>query len=65
MNLRTVALTTMLLAAPLVPRAQQPAQPYAGMQTRQIKALSAEQIADLKAGRGMGLAMAAELNGSL
>ena len=33
------------------------------MQTRQIKALSAEQIADLKAGREMGLAMAAELNG--
>jgi hypothetical protein len=37
--------------------------PYAGMQTRPIKALSAEQVADLKAGRGMGLAMAAELNG--
>jgi hypothetical protein len=37
--------------------------PYAGMQTRTIKALSDQQIADLKAGRGMGLAMAAELNG--
>jgi hypothetical protein len=37
--------------------------PYAGMQTRPIKALSAEQVADLKAGRGMGFAMAAELNG--
>src|SRR5438045_399606 len=37
--------------------------PYAGMQTRSIKALSEEQIADLKAGRGMGLALAAELNG--
>ena len=37
--------------------------PYAGMQTRPIKALSEQQIADLQAGRGMGLAMAAELNG--
>jgi hypothetical protein len=33
------------------------------MQTRPIKALSEQQIADLKAGRGMGLALAAELNG--
>jgi len=41
-----------------------PAQsPYAGMQTRTIKALSAQQIDDLRAGRGMGLALAAELNG--
>ena len=38
-------------------------QPYAGFQHRDIKALSAEQIVDLKAGRGMGLALAAELNG--
>src|ERR1700687_253701 len=37
--------------------------PYAGMQTRSIKALSDQQIADLRAGRGMGLAHAAELNG--
>jgi len=37
--------------------------PYAGMQTRPIKALSAQEIDDLKAGRGMGLALAAELNG--
>src|SRR5437016_5868774 len=37
--------------------------PYAGMQTRSIKALSDQQIADLRSGRGMGLAMAAELNG--
>ena len=38
-------------------------QPYAGLEQRPIKALSAEQTADLKAGRGMGLALAAELNG--
>jgi hypothetical protein len=37
--------------------------PYAGMQTRPIKALSKQQVVDLKAGRGMGLALAAELNG--
>jgi hypothetical protein len=37
--------------------------PYAGMQSRSIKALSEQQIADLKSGRGMGLALAAELNG--
>jgi hypothetical protein len=43
--------------------AAQSTRPYAGLQTRSIKALSAEQIADLKAGRGMSLALAAELNG--
>jgi hypothetical protein len=37
--------------------------PYAGMQNRPIKALSEQQLADLGAGRGMGLALAAELNG--
>lgn len=37
--------------------------PYAGMEKRAVKALSDQQIADLKAGRGMGLALAAELNG--
>lgn len=38
-------------------------QPYARLESRPIKALSEEQIADLRAGRGMGLALAAELNG--
>jgi hypothetical protein len=33
------------------------------MQTRAVKALSDRQVADLRAGRGMGLALAAELNG--
>lgn len=37
--------------------------PYAGMQNRAIKALSEEQIAGLQAGKGMALAMPAELNG--
>jgi hypothetical protein len=51
------------LAAIATAAAQQPAQPYAGLQARQIRALSAEQIADFTAGRGMGLALAAELSG--
>ncbi|MGY0571966.1 hypothetical protein ACTGJ9_013605 [Bradyrhizobium sp. RDM12] len=37
--------------------------PYAGMQSRHVKALSDQQIADLRAGRGMALALVAELNG--
>jgi hypothetical protein len=41
----------------------QPHQPYAGLQANNIKALPPQQEADLKAGRGMGLALAAELNG--
>ena len=37
--------------------------PYTGLEQRAIKALSEQQISDLRAGRGMGLALAAELNG--
>ena len=48
---------TVLVAAAQSPR------PYAGMQSRQIKALSDQDISDLKSARGMGLALAAELNG--
>ena len=36
--------------------------PYAGPETRDIKALSDTDVADYLAGRGMGLAKAAELN---
>jgi hypothetical protein len=43
--------------------AAQAASPYAGMERRAVKALSDQQTADLKAGRGMGLALAAEVNG--
>jgi hypothetical protein len=50
-----------LLAAPAT--AQSGHQPYAGQEKRPIKALSNAEIADLIAGRGMGLAKAAELNG--
>lgn len=37
--------------------------PYAGLQNRDIKVLSEQQIAELRAGKGMSLALAAELNG--
>lgn len=37
--------------------------PYAGMQNRAIKALSEQQLADLRAGKGMSFALPAELNG--
>ena len=57
MKAMTVAV---LILASTVASAQSP---YAGMQARPIKTLSAQQIDDLKAGRGMGLALVAELNG--
>jgi Spy/CpxP family protein refolding chaperone len=50
----------LLAAGPL--QAQNP-RPYTGMQARPLKALSSEELADLKEGRGMGLALAGELNG--
>ena len=37
--------------------------PYAELAARPIKALSDDQVGDLKAGRGMGLSLPAELNG--
>ena len=55
-----IAAAFVLAAQPSSAPAQQP---YAGLQARPIKALSEEQIADLRAGRGMSLALAAELNG--
>lgn len=57
--MRSVILAIALLA-PACAAAQTP---YAGMQSRQIKALSDQQIGDLREGRGMGLALVAELNG--
>jgi Heavy-metal resistance len=42
---------------------KQGSSPYSGIHSRAVKALSDQQIADLRAGRGMGQALAAELNG--
>ena len=55
------AIISVLILAAAAASAQQ--RPYAGLEQRPLKALSAEQIADLRAGRGMNLALAAELNG--
>ena len=57
-----LALVAVVLLA-VVPAAAQPVSPYAGEPSREIKALSAEETSDYLAGRGMGLARAAELNG--
>src|SRR4051812_36526408 len=57
----------LLLAATLLvtcnAASAQSGQPYAGLEQRPIKALSQQQADDLRTGRGMGLALAAELNG--
>jgi Spy/CpxP family protein refolding chaperone len=55
-----VAAVTFIVPQMAWPQAHQP---YSGLEARPIKALSDQQIADLKAGRGMGMALAAELNG--
>jgi Spy/CpxP family protein refolding chaperone len=58
--LRMLVTCALLAAGISGARAETPR--YAGMQNRSLKALSEQQIEDLRAGRGMGLAMAAELN---
>lgn len=69
MKLAIAALLAALLTGPAIAQQQhhhhqQPAPaPYGGQHKRDIKALSDQQIADLRQGRGMGLAIAAELNG--
>lgn len=50
------------LITPL-PGGAQNEKPYSGFEQRTIKALSEQRIADLRSGRGMTLALAAELNG--
>ena len=58
-----IALASFALAVVACAALAQDARPYAGMDQRRIKALSDQQVADLRAGRGMGLALPAELNG--
>jgi LTXXQ motif family protein len=59
-HLLSVLIAVALAAGPSLAHSQQP---YAGLEGRSIKALSEQQVAALRAGRGMGLALAAELNG--
>ena len=51
------------IAAVTLPIISFAASPYAGQQSRSIKALSEQEVADYLAGKGMGFAKAAELNG--
>ena len=59
--MRSLSIVLALLVATLPALANSPS-PYAGEHQRQIKALSPGEIDDLRNGRGMGLAKAAELN---
>ena len=52
----------LVLISALEGGAAPPASPYAGQESREIKALSPEEVQDLLSGRGMGRAKAAELN---
>ena len=60
MIVRAVAFLA-LVAAPLAALAVE--QPYQGLESRDIKALSPEEIAALEAGQGFSQALSAELNG--
>src|SRR5262245_23870877 len=62
--MKRLLLAVLSLALPCCTAASaQSHQPYAGFEQRPIKALSEQEVDDLRAGRGMGLALAAELNG--
>lgn len=56
-------LVALIAGAALCAWADAPPSPYAGQQSRSIKALSADEVESLLAGKGMGFAKAAELNG--
>lgn len=59
-----LALAACLLVSPLVAAAQPHGpSPYAGMEAREIKSLSADDLDEIRRGGGWGLALAAELNG--
>ena len=59
--LAVVVLLTLLGAGATIAK-DTPLSPYAGVEKRDIKALSSEEIAAYLEGKGMGLAKAAELN---
>ena len=62
---RSILLVAALIAALTLPRgaaAQHEHGPYAGLETAEGTALTAEEIRQLRAGEGMRLALAAELN---
>jgi hypothetical protein len=57
---RRAAISLSLVLAPAA--LAQPPSPYAGQETRAITSLTEQDIADIEAGRGWGLAKSAELN---
>ncbi len=63
MKLTLAAVTVVALGGLAAAQQQHGGTPYAGLHQRTVKALSEQQMSDLRTGRGMGLALAAELNG--
>ena len=63
MRLGLAAIALMILGGVAFGQHQHGQPPYAGLQQRVVKALSEQQITDLRTGRGMSLALPAELNG--
>ena len=62
--MRTLATFVLILSvATPVPAQQTLTSPYRERQTSEIRGLSQKEVEDLREGRGMGLARAAELNG--
>lgn len=62
MRALVLAALASLAFLPVAAQTSTPPGGYAGQQSREVKALSAQEMADLTAGRGMGLARVAELN---
>ena len=63
MRLTLAAVAVVALSGLAAAQHQHGGTPYAGLHQRAVKALSDQQVSDLRTGRGMGLALAAELNG--
>lgn len=61
--MRLTPLAALVAVAGLASAVSADTSPYRGLETRSIKALSPQEIADLEAGKGMSQALAAELNG--
>lgn len=58
-----VALAALAVMVVTGPGAVAEPSPYSGMESRAIKAIPAKRVSDIKAGKGAGYAMTAELNG--
>ena len=63
MKLRFLICALALAPLAVAVSAATPASPYVGQESRDIKSLAPQDVADYLAGKGMGLAKAAELNG--